>query len=729
MERREPAAERPRIRILPPELAEQIAAGEVVERPASVAKELVENAIDAGARKIEVTLEAGGRKLVRVTDDGIGMTADEARLSLKRHATSKLAAADDLWHLGTFGFRGEALPSIASVSRMSLATKARGTLAGFRLDLEGGRELDGREAGLPDGTQIEVRDLFFNTPARLKFLKTEATEAANVSEALLRLALANPDVHIKLRSNDRTVLDLPPVTVFAERVRTALGRRGAGALHQALGEENGVKVQAFVGPPEEASSTARNTFLFVGRRAVRDRSLLAALAMAYGELLERGRYPLAALFLEVPGADLDVNVHPQKLEVRFARAQEVYAAVRHVVGAALARAPWLARTAPEGGRGYAAMGATTGDGAATTADWSLADAAAAAARGSSANGGSSRPSLPGRSAHVLPVSPFLPLAMPRAAEGAEPDAIGSPAGLDAFFTGLRYVGQVHRTYLVCEAPGELVLVDQHAAHERVAFSRLRRAHRARAVARQQLLFPLEIELDEAAAATAARPEAAQVLAGLGFEWDALRRAPAGAAGGAGVAEGRRSAGAAAGCARAAWARTRRRWRPTRRSITCWPRLPATAEARGRCHDGREAEALLASLDAVDLARTLPARPPGAGAADADRAGTPFRPCLIRPPAPTAPRVMAILGPTASGKSALALGAGGPAAGGDPAAAIPCRSTGGWTSAPPSPAPASRRRCPTTCWTWSNRASRFTPPAGRSSPGRPSPPSPRAAGCR
>ena len=241
---------------MPPELAEQIAAGEVVERPASVVKELVENAIDAGARKIEVTLEAGGRKLVRVTDDGIGMTADEARLSLKRHATSKLAAADDLWHLGTFGFRGEALPSIASVSRMSLATKARGTLAGFRLDLEGGRELDGREAGLPDGTQIEVRDLFFNTPARLKFLKTEATEAANVSEALLRLALANPDVHIKLRSNDRTVLDLPPVTVFAERVRTALGRRGAGALHQALGEENGVKVQAFVGPPEEASSTA-----------------------------------------------------------------------------------------------------------------------------------------------------------------------------------------------------------------------------------------------------------------------------------------------------------------------------------------------------------------------------------------------------------------------------------------------------------------------------------------
>jgi DNA mismatch repair protein MutL len=519
VERPEPAVERPRIRILPPELAEQIAAGEVVERPASVVKELVENAIDAGARRIEVTLEAGGRKLVRVVDDGCGMTAEDARLAIRRHATSKLAAAEDLWHLGTFGFRGEALPSIASVSRLSLATKPAGTLAGFRLDLEGGREVDAREAGLPDGTQIEVRDLFFNVPARLKFLKTEATEAANVSEALLRLALANPGVHIKLRSNDRTVLDLPPVTAFAERVRSALGRRGAGALHQALGEENGVKVQAFVGPPDEASSTPRNTFLFVGRRPVRDRSLLAALAMAYGELLERGRYPLAALFLEVPGSELDVNVHPQKLEVRFARAQEVYAAVRHVVGAALARAPWLA---PAGAapRPYASVGPSIGraaDGSPGSAPavWSLAEAAAGAARGA---GDGSGPGAwaPGRAAAPsgLPALPFLPFA-------PTPGDDAGGGGLDRFFTGLRYVGQVHRTYLVCEAPGELVLVDQHAAHERVAFSRLRRAHRARAVARQQLLFPLEVELDETAAAVAAGPDAARVLSELGFEWDAF----------------------------------------------------------------------------------------------------------------------------------------------------------------------------------------------------------------
>ena len=337
--------------MLPPALAEQIAAGEVVERPASVVKELVENAIDAGARKIEVDARGGGRRLVRVVDDGCGMTPDDARLALQRHATSKLASADDLWGLAHLRLprRGAALDRLG-VADSPGHQGPPGRLAGFRLDLEGGRR-DRRARGraCPIGTQIEVRDLFFNTPARLKFLKTEATEAANVSEALLRLALANPGVHFRLRSNDRIVLDLPPVTELAERVRSALGRRGAGALHEALGEENGVKVQRS-SPPEEASSTARNTFLFVGGGRCAIARCWRALAMAYGELLERGRYPLAALFLDLPGGEVDVNVHPQKLEVRFARAQEVYAAVRHVVGAAhraraLAGSPRASRSA------------------------------------------------------------------------------------------------------------------------------------------------------------------------------------------------------------------------------------------------------------------------------------------------------------------------------------------------------------------------------------------------
>jgi DNA mismatch repair protein MutL len=492
-----------RIQILPPELAEQIAAGEVVERPASVVKELVENSLDAGARKVEVVLEAGGRRLLRVVDDGCGMTPEEARLAVRRHATSKLRAAEELWGLSTFGFRGEALPSIAAVSRLQLSTKISGSVSGFRLSLEAGREVEARETGMPDGTQIDVADLFFNTPVRLKFLKAEATETGNVADSLLRQALANAGVHFRLRSDDRTLLDLPPVPQLAERVRSALGRRGTGVLHEALGEENGVRVQAFVAAPEEAASTPRNTFLYVNRRSVRDRSLLAALGLAYGELLERGRYPLGVLFVDLPGEDVDVNVHPQKLEVRFARPPEVAAAVRHIVGAAIARAPWLAPAA----RTYQ-VPTRAPEGAAETAPerlppapppWSMEQAAARAARGA----GESR---------VQPDNGWR-APVPRPLVPADPPL----APLAEFFTGLSYIGQLHRTYLVCEAPGEMVLVDQHAAHERLTFQRLRHAHRARTVARQRLLFPVEIELDAAAQASVDGDTARQLLDGLGFD--------------------------------------------------------------------------------------------------------------------------------------------------------------------------------------------------------------------
>src|SRR6266404_3973638 len=267
------------IHVLPPALADQIAAGEVVERPASVVKELVENALDAGATRVDIEVEAGGRRLIRVVDDGSGMSADDARLSLKRHATSKIASADDLWGLRTFGFRGEALPSIAAVSRLTLSTKTADAPSGVRLTVEAGTETEAREAGIPGGTQIEVRDLFFNTPARQKFLKSEATETANISEAVLRLGLAHPGVHLRLRAGGRVALDLPAHRDLAERVRAALARRGASVLHEAAGSEGGCTVRAFLAGPEEASTTARSTFLFVGGRAVRDRSLLHALAL------------------------------------------------------------------------------------------------------------------------------------------------------------------------------------------------------------------------------------------------------------------------------------------------------------------------------------------------------------------------------------------------------------------------------------------------------------------
>jgi len=499
----------PRIRVLPPALADQIAAGEVVERPASVVKELCENAIDAGARRVDVEVEGGGRRLIRVVDDGCGMTAEEARLAIRRHATSKISHADDLWGLGTFGFRGEALPSIAAVSRLSLRTRMADSPAGFRLVLEAGTETEAGEVGMPPGTHLEVRDLFFNTPARQKFLKAEATETGNISEAILRLALAHPEVHFRLRANGRPTLDLPPHTAAAERVRAALARRGAGVLHEASGAESGCQVRAFLASPEEAASTPRSTFLFVGRRFVRDRSLLHALTMGYGELLEKGRYPLSALFVDVPGEELDINVHPQKLEVRFARAQEVYAAVRHVVGQAVAKAPWLASASSGAAapvRAYTLPPMRSGwDASRPRGNGHASSAEREPLRLNLGAAPAPRPFVARDAAIEEPVEP-------RVEEVTEPAP--APGG---FFASLHYIGQLQRTYLVCEGQGELILIDQHAAHERVAFQRLRVAHRQRAIARQRLLFPIPIEVDEGAAAAARAPESAAVLEGLGFD--------------------------------------------------------------------------------------------------------------------------------------------------------------------------------------------------------------------
>jgi DNA mismatch repair protein MutL len=529
-----------RIAVLSPELADQIAAGEVVERPASVVKELCENSIDAGARRIEIDVDGGGRRFIRVADDGGGMTPDEARLALRRHATSKIRSADDLWGLATFGFRGEALPSIAAVSRLTLATKVAGAPAGFRLTVEAGIETDAREVGIPDGTQIEIRDLFFNTPARLKFQKTESTEAANVNEAVLRLALGHPNVHFRLRAAGRQVLDLPAHRELGERVRAAFARRGAGALHEARGSEGGHDVRAFLAAPEEAATTARSTFLFVGRRFIRDRSLLHALALGYGALLEKGRYPLAALFLDVPGSDLDINVHPQKLEVRFARAAEAYAAVRHVVAGGVAQAPWLPPTrgtlrvhtlppSPRfegGGEGGtdappAQMGfrPRVAPGLASTGEppWSGVAAGYRAAEAptelDTAGGGAWRRErvspAPGRDDTPVADAAF---AVPAALAG------------EAYFQSLAYIGQLNRTYLICESAGELVLIDQHAAHERIAFERLRAAHGRREIRRQRLLFPVPVEIDsdDAPPLTDGSPaDVHDALQALGFDVEPL----------------------------------------------------------------------------------------------------------------------------------------------------------------------------------------------------------------
>jgi DNA mismatch repair protein MutL len=490
-----------RIRVLPPTLADQIAAGEVVERPASVVKELCENSLDAGARHIDIDIEAGGRKLLRVVDDGGGMTSEEARLAMLRHATSKIQKADDLWGLRTFGFRGEALPSIAAVSRLTLRTRVSDAVAGFSLQFEAGVETSSGEVGMPEGTQFEIRDLFWNTPARLKFLKSEATETAAISEAVLRLSLAYPEVHFRLRANGRQLMDLPPHRDLPERVRAALARRGATLLHEAQGSEAGVVVRAFLGPPEDASTTPRSTLLFVARRFVRDRSLLHALCMGYGELLEKGRYPMAALFVEVPGEDLDINVHPQKLEVRFARPQEVYGAVRHVVGEAIAHAPWLASTSSHA---YSLPPEHLAESPQSAVELPHRPIAAEPRPRSMSGTGAIRSLFETRRRDLESIS-SPPLSVP-----SLPTAQG-------FFSSLDYVGQVRKTFLVCETESALVIVDQHAAHERILFEKLRQAHRQKAVPQQRLLFPIPIDLTDEVAAVTSQPSVPQALAELGFE--------------------------------------------------------------------------------------------------------------------------------------------------------------------------------------------------------------------
>ena len=511
----EGAARRP-IRVLPAALADQIAAGEVVERPASVVKELVENALDAGARRIDVEIEGGGRRLVRVVDDGWGLPPDDARLALKRHATSKIAAADDLWGLATFGFRGEALPSIAAVSRLTLLSRPRDAEAGagFRLVVEAGLETDAREAGVPVGTQIEVRDLFFNTPARAKFLKSESTEDANIYEAVLRLGIAHPDVHLRLRSKGAVRLDLPPHRDLAERVRAALARRGAGALHEARGEEERPP-RARVPRRSRRGDDDRAEHIFVRERAGRARSGAAPrrragvrAAAREGALPARGALPR--------GAGRRPRRQRASAEAGGAirRPQEVYAAVRHVLAAALARAPWL-DAAPNAGpsraqplrtftlppdRGARAAGGAGAWTAVTSAQAALPLRARDAAWDPSPSAGLEALAAPSLSAETS-----------RATDDAS-----APA---PFFGGLAYIGQLHRTYLVCESQGErpeLILVDQHAAHERIAYGRLVLAHGRRDVRRQRLLFPLPIEVDEAAAAVVEGAGQA-TLDALGFE--------------------------------------------------------------------------------------------------------------------------------------------------------------------------------------------------------------------
>jgi DNA mismatch repair protein MutL len=468
------------IRRLPETVVNRIAAGEVVERPAAAVKELVENSLDAGATRIDVVVRDGGRSLIAVVDDGCGMAADELALAVERHATSKLAG-DDLSAIATLGFRGEALPSIGAVARLAITSRPAGSGAAATLTVEGGVKRGPAPAAHPPGTRVEVRDLFYATPARLRFLKAAATEAAHVGEMVGRLAMAHPAVGFTLGDGTRTTLKLPPVAgdLFGgglDRLAAIMGRAFADNALAVEAERDGVRLRGYAGLPTLSRSTAGLQFLVVNGRPVRDRLLYGAVRGAYQDVLAGGRHPLVALFLEVPPGDVDVNVHPSKTEVRFRDS----GLIRGLIVGALRHA--LAATGPR---------------TATTVGAALVAAAGGESLrphgGGFARSGGGAPWRPAAGLADTAAAYQAPLAPPPGAGGdvpplaADVDDIGRPLGAAR--------AQLHGTYIVAETADGMVLVDQHAAHERLTHERLLQAMADGGVKRQVLLIPQVAELD------------------------------------------------------------------------------------------------------------------------------------------------------------------------------------------------------------------------------------------
>jgi len=477
-----------KIHRLASDLVNQIAAGEVVERPASIVKELVENALDAGATRVRVDVEQGGLELVRVSDDGEGMSREDALLALERHATSKIAAFDDLARLATFGFRGEALPSIASVSSLVLVTR--------REDDDEGTEIAAgaaRTASRARGTTVEVRELFANVPARRKFLKAAPTEAAHVGEVVLHAALARPDVTFVLARDGKIAREHLRAASRRERAVASLGEPRLVACR---GERGPLHLEAHLGPPERARAGAGSLHLLVNGRPVRDRPLARAVAQAYGSVLEPGRFPIGVVYVDLPPELVDVNVHPQKSEVRFDDARALFDTVTRELFAGLAKVfaipalgpssrPWL----PPPSRGYVPSSAPP---------FPLAEPS------------TTRSVIADDLAALMPPPSAAPETSPSGAAGD--DGLFSTRG---FYAALRFVAQVRGTFLVCEGEDALYVIDQHAADERRNFDKLRRAFETRAVAVQKLLVPEIVELSPNEAAALAEHE--DVALRLGVE--------------------------------------------------------------------------------------------------------------------------------------------------------------------------------------------------------------------
>ncbi|NWF57687.1 MAG: DNA mismatch repair endonuclease MutL, partial [Syntrophaceae bacterium] len=447
-----------KIRTLDPEVVAKIAAGEVVERPASVVKELLENALDAGGRSVKVEVQGAGRKLIRVTDDGEGMTGEDALQAIQRHTTSKIESLEDLFALTTFGFRGEALASIAAVSRLKIITRKEGEFSGNEVRVEGGILSHSGEIGCPAGTSVEVRDLFFNVPVRLKFLKSPGTELGHIGEILAKTALANPQARFQLFHEGKLLANYPLRPDPSARLAEALGKEVENRIFSFNYQKGELKVEGFAGEPDLNRPNGRGIYLFVNRRPVRDRILTHAVLEGYRNVIPKDRYPVVVLFAEVPPSEVDVNVHPGKWEVKFADTETIHRSVVQAIRGMLEKTPWLKIPEPRGEGGV--LRESAGAYFSREQEATFLDSWPVSFREE------------GERVGTTPQNPHAPVS---------------------------FLGQVHETYLIFSSPDGLVLLDQHAAHERILLEKLNEDFARGRISRQSLLLPQVVELSSAEA--------------------------------------------------------------------------------------------------------------------------------------------------------------------------------------------------------------------------------------